>query len=290
LRIKDFLKLYQEDSFLQTIAQKVAKPVAGSPTLVHVKGLIGSLDAITGAALYIHQPKHHIYVLHDREEAAYFQNDLQNLMQEKEVLLFPTSYKRPYQFEETENANVLRRAEVLNLVNQKSGKELIVTYPEALTEKVINRRSLRENTFSAKIGDKLDTNFVSEFLVGYDFDKTEFVYEPGQFSIRGGIIDVFSYAHDLPYRIELFGDEIESIRTFDPNTQLSVESVKEAALIPDVQTKLLQETRESFLDFMPDDVLLFIKDTEHTLESIDKYFEKAEQSFQLFYRKAEIQK
>ncbi|MDO1445118.1 transcription-repair coupling factor [Rhodocytophaga aerolata] len=286
MKINDFIKLYQDDSFLKTIAGKTTSLANGQPAQVQVKGLIGSLDAVLGAVLYHNQPKPHLYILHDREEAAYFQNDLQNLMGDKEVLFFPTSYKRAYQFEETENANVLRRAEVLNLMNQSNKHELIITYPEALTEKVINKRSLRENTFTAKIGDKLDTGFVSEFLVGYDFDKTDFVYEPGQFSIRGGIIDVYSYAHDLPYRIELFGDEIESIRTFDPNTQLSVESVTEVSLIPDVQTKLLQETRESFLDFLPDDTLIFVKDVEHTLESIQKYYEKAEQSFQLILQES----
>lgn len=286
MKIKDFIKLYQDDSFLKTIAGKITRSANNQPAQVQVKGLIGSLDAIIGAALYHHQPKPHLYILHDREEAAYFQNDLQNLMGDKEVLFFPTSYKRAYQFEETENANVLRRAEVLNLMNNHNNHELIITYPEALTEKVINRRSLRENTFSAKIGDKLDTGFVSEFLVGYDFDKTDFVYEPGQFSIRGGIIDVYSYAHDLPYRIELFGDEIESIRTFDPNTQLSVESVKEVSLIPDVQTKLLQERRESFLDFLPGNTLIFVKDIDHTLDSIQKYYEKAEQSFQLILQES----
>jgi transcription-repair coupling factor (superfamily II helicase) len=285
LKIRDFLKLYQEDSFIQTIAQSTQR-ITREPVNIQVKGLIGSLDAVLGTALHFIQPRHHLYIFHDREEAAYFQNDLQNLVGEQEVLFFPTSYKRPYQFEEIENANILRRAEVLNRMSRKSGKELIITYPEALTEKVINKRSLRENTFSAKIGDKIDTNFVSEFLVGYDFDKTEFVYEPGQFSIRGGIIDVFSYAHDLPYRIELFGDEIESIRTFDPNTQLSVENVKEVSLIPDVQTKLLQETRESFLDFLPEDTLIFVKDIEFTLDTIQKHYEKAEQSFQLILQES----
>jgi transcription-repair coupling factor (superfamily II helicase) len=203
LRIKDFLKLYQEDSLLQAIAEKISTTFTIPYRTIQIKGIIGSLDAVLGAALYSVTPQNHLYILHDREEAAYFYNDLQNLMGDKEVLFFPTSYKRPYQFEETENANILRRAEVLNCVNQKRGGELIVTYPEALTEKVINKRSLRENTFSAKVGDKLDINFISEFLVNYDFDKTDFVYEAGQFSIRGGIIDVFSYANDLPFRVEL---------------------------------------------------------------------------------------
>ena len=179
-------------------------------------------------------------------------NDLQNLLPGEEILFFPTSYKRPYKFEETENANILQRAEVLNTINTgASQKFIIITYPEALTEKVINKRSLRENSFSVKIGEKLDLNFMLELLQTYEFEKTDFVYEAGQYSVRGGIVDIFSYSQDYPYRIELFGDEIESIRTFDPNTQLSVEPKKNFSIIPNVQTKLLQEQRESLLKFIP---------------------------------------
>lgn len=284
MRVEEFLKLYQADGFVQTVIQKIT---AEQPVAVQVKGLIGSLDAVLAATAYQIHPATYLYILHDREEAAYFQNDLQNLIVDHEVLFFPTSYKKPYQFEETENANILQRAEVLNQVNQKrSTGELIVTYPEALTEKVINKKSLRENTFAAKAGDRLDTTFISEFLVGYDFEKTDFVYEAGQFSIRGGIIDVFSYANELPFRLELFGDEIESIRTFDPATQLSVETVPEISLIPNVQTKLLQETREAFLEFLPDNAIVFAKDVELTLETVQRYFEKAEQSFQLILQES----
>ncbi|RZL32135.1 MAG: aldehyde dehydrogenase family protein, partial [Pedobacter sp.] len=126
---------------------------------------------------------------------------------------------------------------VLSKINNSDVEpELIVTYPEALTEKVINKRSLLENTFAIKIGDKLDINFLSEVLHSYEFEKTDFVYEAGQFSIRGGIVDIYSYSNDQPYRLELFGDEIESIRSFDPNTQLSIETKKAISIIPNVQT------------------------------------------------------
>lgn len=278
LKVKEFLKLYQEDSLIQTIAGQVRQT---SPHRIQLKGLVGSLDAVIAAAIHQIHSMSCLFVLHDKEEAAYFQNDLQNLLSEKEVLLFPASYKKPYQFEETENANVLMRAEVLNQLNQKNAESaLIVTYPEALTEKVINKRSLRENTFTTKIGEKIDGNFLSELLLIYEFEKTDFVYEAGQFSVRGGIIDVFSYANDLPYRIELFGDEIESIRTFNPQNQLSVESVKQLSIVPNVQTKLLYETREDFLNFFPGATLLWLKDVDLTLDIIQKYYEKAEENFQ----------
>jgi transcription-repair coupling factor (superfamily II helicase) len=276
---KDFLELYRLDGVVQTIAER-ARSV--EPFRLQIKGLVGSQDAVLAAALYTLHRQHHLFVLHDREEAAYFHNDLQNLLGDgKEVLLFPTSYKRPYQFDETENANILQRAEVLNRLNARSADgELIVTYPEALTEKVINKKSLVENTFGAKVGEKLDTGFLTEVLAEYDFERTEFVYEPGQFAVRGGIVDIFSYANDLPYRIELFGDEVESIRTFDPNTQLSVETKASISIIPNVQTKLLHETRESFLDFIPGATRIWMKDARHTHEVIGEYFEKASHAFE----------
>ncbi len=277
MKVRDFLKLYREDPIIQTIAEQI-KP--NEKKQVRLKGLVGSQDAVVAAAVYLITKQTQIFVLHDKEEAAYFHNDLQNLIGEKEVLLFPTSYKRPYQFDETENANILMRAEILNRINNKASTgELIVTYPEALTEKVINKKSLASNTFSTKVGEDIDVAFLAELLQTYDFEKTDFVYEAGQFSVRGGIVDVFSYAHDLPYRIELFGNEIDSIRTFDPVSQLSQENIKEINIIPNVQTKLLEETRQSFLSYVPKNTKLWFKDYQQTIDIIDNYFDKASNSF-----------
>ena len=277
MKVKDFIKVYKEDTVIQSIAERI-RP--NETTLLRLKGLVGSLDAVVAAATYQINKQTNIFVLHDKEEAAYFHNDLQNLMGEKEVLLFPTSYKRPYQFDETENANILMRAEILNRINHKASiGELIVTYPEALTEKVINKKSLSSNTFTAKVGEALDVEFLTELLQTYDFEPTDFVYEAGQFSVRGGILDVFSYAHDLPYRIELFGNEIDSIRTFDPVSQLSKENIKEINIIPNVQTKLLAETRQSFLSFIPKNSKIWFKDYQQTLDTIEKYFIKATENF-----------
>jgi len=277
LKVKDFIKVYKEDTVIQSIAERI-RP--NETTRLRLKGLVGSLDAVVAAATYQINKQTNIFVLHDKEEAAYFHNDLQNLMGEKEVLLFPTSYKRPYQFDETENANILMRAEILNRINHKASiGELIVTYPEALTEKVINKKSLSSNTFTAKVGEALDVEFLTELLQTYDFEPTDFVYEAGQFSVRGGILDVFSYAHDLPYRIELFGNEIDSIRTFDPVSQLSKENIKEINIIPNVQTKLLAETRQSFLSFIPKNSKIWFKDYQQTLDTIEKYFIKATENF-----------
>jgi len=277
LKISDFIRVYKEDPIVQTIAERI-KP--NEELNVHLKGLVGSLDAVVAASIYQLNKQTTIFVLHDKEEAAYFHNDLQNLIPNKEVLLFPTSYKRPYQFDETENANILMRAEILNRINHKAPSgELIVTYPEALTEKVINKKSLASNTLSVKMGEKLDVSFLTELLQTYDFEKADFVYEAGQFAVRGGIIDVFSYAHDLPYRIELFGDEVDSIRTFDPVSQLSEESVKQINIIPNIQTRLLEEVRQSFLSFLPRNTKFWFKDYQQTIDTIDAYFDKAENNF-----------
>jgi len=277
LEAKELLKLYKSDSIIQTIAEQSK---VNEDHAIQIKGIAGSIDAIIVASLYQINHQNHLVVLHDKEEAAYFHNDLQNLLGSKEILFFPTSYKRPYEFEETENANVLMRAEILNRVNHKaSSGEIVVTYPEALTEKVINKKSLLKNTFSAKIGEAVDVEFFTELLVSYDFEKADFVYEAGQFAVRGGIIDVFSYAHDLPYRIELFGNEIDSIRTFDPNSQLSVDTINEINLIPNVQTKLIHEEREGFIDYLPNNTKIWFKDYQQTLDVIDKYYEKASESF-----------
>jgi transcription-repair coupling factor (superfamily II helicase) len=280
LEVKDLLTLYGGDSYLDLLVSQITSK---SPETAHVqiKGLVGSLDAVLTAAIYNRKKSPALYILSDREEAAYFQNDLQNLLGKTEVLFYPTSYKRPYQYEEVDNANVLMRGEILNkLSSGKPGSFQIVTYPEALFEKVINKRSLKANTFQVKVGEKLDPSFLTEFLNSYGFEMTDFVFEAGQFSVRGGILDVFSFANEHPFRIELFGDEVETIRSFDPDTQLSIETAKQINIVPDIQQRLVHETRESFLNFFPEETILWFKDAELTLEVIEKCFERAERALE----------
>ncbi len=234
---------------------------------------------------------HHLIIAHDKEEAAYLNSDFQELIGKKEVLIFPSSYKRPYQYDEVENANILMRAEILNRILLKGAKnEIIITYAEALYEKVINKRSLKENTFTASVGEKVDMEFIAELLLTYDFEKSDFVYEPGQFSIRGGILDVFSYANELPFRLELFGREIESIRSFDPESQLSIEPIDKISIIPNIQTRLLQEVRQSFLEFLPKNTTIWFKDYEFTLDVLNDSFEKAGQQFHKIVENADQEK
>lgn len=276
VRASDFLSIYKADGFIKTVAAGIKTRDSSN---IRLRGLSGSLDAVVMAAVFKLHPQDYLVVVSDREEAAYFLNDLQNLL-DREVLLFPMSYKRPYEFHEIENASILMRAEVLNRLANKKGHEIVVTYPDALSEKVINKRSLASNTFTIKLGEKLDMAFLEDFLHSYDFEKTDFVYEAGQFAVRGGIVDIFSFAHELPFRIELFGDEVDGIRTFEPGSQLSVASQDSVNIIPNVQTKLIHEERQSFLDFISPDTRLWFKDFQLTGDLIEKSFEKAEGSFE----------
>lgn len=282
MRASDFLSIYRADGLIKTIAAGVHAPKQKN---IRIKSLSGSLDAVVLSAVFKNHPHDYVVVLTDREEAAYFQNDLQNLLG-KEVLLFPMSYKRPYEYDEIENANILMRAEVLDKLANKTSSEIIVTYPEALCEKVINKKSLASNTFTVNKGEKLEINFLEEFLHNYDFEKTDFVYEAGQFAVRGGIVDVFSFANELPFRIELFGDEVDSIRTFEPGSQLSVEELDKVSVIPNVQTKLVQEERQSFFDFISPQSKLWFKDFQFTGDMIQKSFEKARDSFDKILRES----
>jgi transcription-repair coupling factor (superfamily II helicase) len=276
VRATDFIDIYTADGFIKTVAAAINAP--GSAT-VRLKNLSGSLDAVVVASVFKILQKDFLVVLQDREEAGYFQNDLQYLL-DREILLFPMSYKRPYEYEETENANILLRAEVLNRVANKKKPEIIITYPEALCEKVITKKTLASNTFLVRLNEKLDLTFLEEFLQNYDFEKTDFVFEAGQFAIRGGIIDIYSFANELPYRIELFGDEVDSIRTFEPGSQLSVESMEQVSIIPNVQTKMVKEDRQSFLEFIPMDTAIWFRDVQLTADIIRKNFEKAVAKFE----------
>ena len=186
----------------------------------------------------------------DSEEAAYFLNDLENLASDFQPLFFPSSYKKSFEPEELDNSNILMRAEVLSRLNRNS-KMLIVTYPEALAEKVVTRKNLEMNSIALRVGETLSVNFINEFLLHHEFENVDFVQQAGEFSIRGGIVDIYSFANELPFRIEFSGDDVESIRTFDPVTQLSVQAMNHIAIMPNVQKKLLEEGRSSFLEFIP---------------------------------------
>lgn len=243
-------------------------------------GLVGSSLSFVANSLFKKSELPFLILFSNKEEAAYYLNDLEQLINTEDVLFYPSSYRRPYQIEETDNANVLLRAEVLNRINSRKKPAIIVSYAEAIFEKVVTRKELEKNTLKLSVEDKLSIDFINETLFEYNFKRVDFVTEPGEFSVRGGIIDVFSFSNDNPYRIEFFGNEIDSIRSFDVETQLSIEKLKKISIIPNVENKLLQENRESFLDYINEKTVLVIQNTELLGQQLDKLFDKANEAFE----------
>jgi transcription-repair coupling factor (superfamily II helicase) len=240
---------------------------------IFLKELEGASDALLASAFCTEFKGEHIFILNNKEEAAYFYNDLIQLLPDQTVLFFPSSYKKAYQIEETENANVLLRAEVLNTLQHKENV-LIVTYPKALSEKVVTRKTIQNNTLKLTIKEKISISFIVEILNEYSFERTDFVFEPGQFSVRGGIVDIFSFSNNEPFRIEFLGDEVDSIRTFNPSDQLSISKLNEAYILPNIQQKFSEEKRQLLLEFVSQGTI-WIKDVEIAAENLNQEFEKA---------------
>ncbi|MFT5078966.1 MAG: transcription-repair coupling factor (superfamily II helicase), partial [Patiriisocius sp.] len=244
-----------------------------------VSGLVGSAVSLIIAETFKAIDLPFLLILNDKEEAAYHLNDLENLLGDDNVLFYPGSYRRPYQIEETDNANVLLRSEVLNRINSRKKPSLIVTYPEALFEKVVTKKELDKNTLKISVGENVSIDFVNEVLFEYKFKRTDFVTEPGEFSVRGGILDVFSFSNDEPYRIEFFGDDVDSIRSFDVETQLSLEQLKKISIIPNVDASTTLSERLSFLDYISNKTVVCLKNEELLSGAIDKLYEKATDAF-----------
>lgn len=252
-----------------------------------MSGLAGSSKALAVAALSDKTGGQHLVVCTDKEAAAYFYNDLENLYGErdldfnkKQVLFYPTSYRKPYEPEKLDNTFILSRAEVLGRWSVSEKKTLVVTYPEALCEKVVSRNYLSKNTLKLKTGEKVSLDFVSDVLAEYNFERVDFVVEPGQFSIRGGLLDVFSFSNDHPYRIEFFGEEVESIRTFDPVTQLSILSLQRISLLPNIQDRSIETARQSFPDYIPRSTIVWIDEPQHLEERLKAEWDKANEVFE----------
>lgn len=242
---------------------------------IHWKGLIGSSKSIAVASVCEQVPGNHLFILEDKETAAYFLNDLEQLYPEnKHILFYPASYRTPYQLEETDNANVVARAEVLEKIN--SGKNTwVVTYPQALFERVPTQKKLSENTMRVERGKTYSIDFFNELLLEYGFERVDFVYEPGQFSIRGGIVDIFSFSNDQPFRVEFFGDEVDSIRTFDPVSQLSINTHTHFSVVPNVQRQLVLDGNGTFLEFIGKQTTFWLASNDLVKAALERDYEKA---------------
>jgi transcription-repair coupling factor (superfamily II helicase) len=281
-----------------TSVDKLIELTTAAPSKLHLRGLVGSGCALVAYATMQKTGGVHLFMLPDKEEAAYMLNDLENAAGKTpgeentsgklpiDLYFFPRSARQAYEVEQTDNANVAMRTEVLNdlrknLNKEQKGKPIcIITYPEAIAEKVITEHELGGSTFEIIQGNTLDIDFVDEWMHTYGFEKVDYVYEPGQYAVRGGIIDIFSFSFDHPYRIELFGNEVESIRKFEPDTQLSVAKMTKATIVPNVSMRSTEDARITMLEFMPASTRIWIKDTEGALNRMDVEIEKAQKQYE----------
>ena len=285
MRVDELIQFYRADARAQLLRRTWDHE--GSKT--ELKGIVGSATPLLAASLFrevgnseslTNQPSH-LFVLDDKETAAYFLNDLEQLLgKSHRILFFPRSARVPYQEEVTENANIAMRAEVLNEINRDGKGLAIVTFGEALAEQVISQRELSEQTFALALGEKYTMDFLDEVFIEYGFNKVDFVYEPGQYAVRGGIVDVFSFSFDHPYRIEFFGDEVESIRKFDPTNQLSINKMTRAVVVPNIGDQALHEAVEPFFNFIPADTRIWLADAARCEKQLEKAMEKAEKAFE----------
>ncbi len=274
---KELITLYKNSASVEQITKELTNK---KNIKICFSGLIGAMKSFYGTALFRKAERPFLFVLDDKEQAAYFLNEAEQIVGQKDVLFYPGSYRRPYEIEETDNANVLLRAEVLSRINSRRKPAIIVTYPDALFEKVITRKEMDKNSLKVALGDKLSIDFLNEVLFEYRFNRVDFVTEPGDFSVRGGIVDIFSFSNDNPYRVEFFGDEVDSIRTFSVSSQLSLEKVNKFKIIPNVEEKQVDEVRESFLKYISSDTVVVIDDTDWVSSRLDLLYDKAVKAFE----------
>ena len=261
--------LYQNDIRIKQIAGGIS---LSEPKLrLTLTNLRGSSINFVATALWQMSDANHIFILNEKEEAAYFHNDLENLTGGLDICYFPDSFKKSGSFNELNSSHVMLRTEALTKFSKgDSHKKVLVTYPEALYEKVVNPRTLSGNMISIKVGENLKVDELLERFVKLGFRKEDFVYEPGQFAMRGGILDIYSFGNEHPYRIELFGNEVDSIRLFNPETQLSERKLLNVSIIPNVETKFDTTEKISLLDYLPDNTVIWAKDFDFVLGRLGK--------------------
>src|SRR6476469_6355726 len=243
------------------------------PQTTYLKNLRGSASQFVAAAAFLHPSLshlNHLFVCNDSEEAAYFHNTLENLTNAINLFYFPSSFKNRKNYQLLNPSHVMLRTETLTRFAAGGGNRVgaLITYPDALFEKVVVPKAITENMISFKTGDVLDVDGLFKKLVDFGFERTDFVFEPGQFAVRGGILDIYSFGNEKPYRIELFGNDVDSIRIFDPETQLSERKLMQVSIIPNVDTQFDSGEKVSLLEFLPENTVVWIQDWQFAKERI----------------------
>jgi transcription-repair coupling factor (superfamily II helicase) len=268
--LDQLIELYQSGEVVKNLCE-LARKQGSHVQLLNAKG---SLPAFYFAAASRKALKHQLIISPDKELAAYLYNDLKNLIGDEIVHFLPDSFKRPGNYERFESSNVLYRTELVNKTSNPERAFIIVSYPEALMEKVVSSNRLSEQRISVKMNESLDMETMMDILVEYGFDRTDFVYEPGQFSIRGGIIDIFSFGSEWPYRIELFDDEVESIRLFNPIDQRSIRQLESFSIIPDVNKRFGVAQKTTITHGLAKDLVVVFQDFSYTAERWNKSYSR----------------
>ena len=253
-----------------TAAAKRVSEVLKRPRFkcLNIGGISGSAAPLLFAALSMKSKNKLplLFVLNDMEEAGYFYNDLVQLMGEEQALFFPSSYRRAIKYNQKDPSYEILRTDVLEKVG-KDQPRLVVSYPEALAEKVMTKKELDENTLTVKVEQAYDFAMLEEWLEEHGFVRTDYVYEPGQFAVRGSIVDIYSFASEEPFRVDFFGDNVESIRTFDVQTQCSVNICEQVVIVPELGGE--ESEYVSFLDFMPEEYAVVARDLQWVLSKVE---------------------
>lgn len=311
MNLQVLLGLYQNDIRLKQLAAGLSLP---DPLRISLDNLRGSSVNFVATAVWSLSDVNHVFILNDREEAAYFHNDLEHLTDALDICYFPDSFKKTGTFNDLNPSHVMLRTEALtkfsrplstapqgktslsqNTTHSPGGparvgtdggrgevrKKVLVTYPEALFEKVVNPKALAHNMISIKVSEQLKAEPLMQQLVGLGFKREDFVYEPGQFAMRGGILDIYSFGNEHPYRIELFGDEVDSIRIFNPETQLSERKLLQVSILPNIETKFETGEKISLLDYLPANTAIWAKDLAYTIARLEKMEDELPETIQL---------
>ena len=271
--------------------QKLQTSIDKSETNIFLKGLHGSSKSFLINSLFSNSNKNIYWILENKESAGYHFNDLEGLVDEKQLFYFPSSYNRENDFKKTNSQSIFLRTELIRNLKPSSLKNLIITYPEAIFEKIIIKKDIQKRFLKIKIGDLISLELFNEKLFDLEFNREDFVVEPGDFSVRGGIVDVFSFSNNKPFRIEFFGDEIESIRTFDIETQVSNDTLKAIEILGDLENKEIDYERENIFKLIENNSIIVTENIDLIKDSLSNSFEKVVsksddkiKSDKLFYR------
>lgn len=284
LSIKDLSSIYQKHPNSEPFT-KWAQNARGN---IHLKGFCGSSGVLFAASCIQKLGGVHWFILSDRDQASYLYSDLTHALHKDSVLFFPSGFKHSMTDRVHDEAGLILRTAVLNKlkkIEKDQVSQVFVSYPEALMEKVITGEFLNKNTLELTINESISISFIREVLNEYNFEEVEFVYEPGQFSVRGSIVDIFSYSYYLPYRLDFFGDEVESIRTFEVDDQLSRDKLTSITIVPNIQKLVEQDRGEGVFNLLPAGTILWSVDIGVSVSRIDEIYNNSPEQFTSHFSK-----